>query len=208
MLKLCQHIQLFLILFFLAGCKENLEHINIPISENETQAVIEQFDNSTTTKKHDSIPEKSLNTEPQFLPAFRLEKFFHPNMSHCGGNLYGFYDSGELVKIESRFGAEFGYSIRNIEFKNGEVIKIFYHEYYADYEKFSQNYPNSEFIDREKLTYTDTSYIIEFGTKNSFKKYGGKVLVSNQINEDLIQKLLDCAETMKYELDSEKVRVK
>lgn len=208
MINLSQHILWFTFLFFISGCKENIDEPNITLSENETQVVIKQFENSTTTKKNDSIPVNSLNSEPQLLQAPKLEKFFHPNMSFCGGNLYGYYDSGELVKIESRFGAEFGYSIRNIEFKNGEVIKIFYQEYFADYEKFSQNYPNSEFIDREKLTYTDTSYIIEFGAKNSFKKYGGTVFVSNQNNEDLIKKLLDCVETMKFELDSEKVRVK
>lgn len=136
------------------------------------------------------------------------QKYFHPNMSHCGGALYGIYKSNELVRIESTYGAEMGYSSKNIDFESGEVIRINYREHFAEWSKYSEKYPNDDEIDPKKMTYSDTLYVLEFGKKRSLKKYAGKKLIATTINKDLVDRLLKCVETMKNELASEKQLVK
>ncbi|MEN9442120.1 MAG: hypothetical protein RLZ33_2197 [Bacteroidota bacterium] len=136
------------------------------------------------------------------------QKYFYPAMSYCGGALYGIYRKKELIRIESTFGAELGYSTQNVEFKNGKIVGIHYREHYADYDKYREKYPNLGVIDPAKVTYSDTLYILSFGKEKSFKTYAGKRLISTKTNEELTNRLLKCAETMQQELNSEKQLVK
>lgn len=129
-------------------------------------------------------------------------------MSHCGGALYGIYSNNELIRIESTYGSEMGYSSKNIDFENGRITKINYREYYGDQDKYFEQYPNVDTIDFQKMTFTDTLYVLEFGDKKSFKKYAGKKLIATTINADLVNRLLKCVETMQSELASEKQLVK
>lgn len=129
-------------------------------------------------------------------------------MSHCGGALYGIYEGNKLVRIESTYGAEMGYSSKDIDFEGGKIIRINYREHYAEWDKYSEKYPNDDGIDPKKMTYSDTLYVLEFGNKKSLKKYAGKKLIATTINKDLVDRLLNCVETMKSELASEKRLVK
>ena len=40
----------------------------------------------------------------------KLIKVFYPNMSACGGGLFGYYQNGELVLIDATYQAELGFS--------------------------------------------------------------------------------------------------
>lgn len=91
-----------------------------------------------------------------------LERFHYPLRSNSGGSVDGFYDSTVLIRIESIFDAEFGYSAIDVDFKNGEIEKIKYHQHFADYAQYSRDFPDSKDLDPKKLTYTDTSYLLQF----------------------------------------------
>jgi hypothetical protein len=129
-------------------------------------------------------------------------------MSYCGGSVYGIYKKGELIRIESKFGAELGYSSRDVDFQNGEIVKITYREHFAEWGDYSEKYPNEEEYDAKKMTYSDTLYVLEFGKERSFKKFAGKMLISTSPNQEIIDRLLKCVETMKNELATEKNLVK
>jgi hypothetical protein len=136
------------------------------------------------------------------------ECYFYPNMSFCGGALYGIYNKGELIRIESNYGADLGYSSRDIDFKNGKIRKIVYREHFAEWEQYAKTHSPDVDINLKEMTYSDTLYILEFGKVNTFKKYAGKKLISTKEDPDLRQHLLDCVETMKKELGTEKQLVK
>ncbi|MEN9998946.1 MAG: hypothetical protein RI922_1936 [Bacteroidota bacterium] len=133
-----------------------------------------------------------------------LKKYFYPNMSFCGGALYGFYRDDELMRIESTFGSESGYSSKNVDFNDGKIIRIRYREHYVDWEKFNKNYTNEGEIDSNKLNFTDTLYVLEFGQRASFKTYVKNKLISTKLNTVLKAQLISCVETMKKELASKK----
>lgn len=181
-------------LFFLFACEPTpvpLKSIPTVKSKPDTENI--QFMRPGPTKKDDTT-ENSIT-----------EKFFYPKMSRCGGALCGIYSKGELIRIESTFSAELGYSSRNVDLKNGRVVKIVYREHFAEWEKYSEKHPSNEEFDAEKMTYTDTLYVWETGSGKSLKKYSGKRLIGTAINEELVDRLFDCIEVMKTELASEKI---
>ena len=129
-------------------------------------------------------------------------------MSKCGGTLYGFYNKNVLIRIESKYSAELGYSSINVDFDKNQIKSIQYREYFAEWEKYSESYPNDKEIDPNKMTYSDTLYLLNFGDKNIFKVYAGKDLIRKKINEELLERLQKCIEIMKEELSSDKQLVK
>lgn len=137
-----------------------------------------------------------------------LKKYFYPNMSYCGGALYGFYRDDELMRIESTFGSEFGYSSKNVDFNNGKIMRIRYREHYVDWEKYYKTYPNESEIDPNKLNFTDTLYVLECDETASFNTYVKNKLVSTKLNTVLKAQLISCVETMKKELATEKQLIK
>ena len=164
---------------------DTIEQKNSPKPEQSKQLVVDSI------KENDAI-----------------QKYFYPQMSYCGGAVYGFYKHGELIRIESTFGSEFGYSSKNVDFENGEITQIIYKEHYVEWEKYSKKHPNEDGLDPKKMTYADTIYTLNFGKNNSFKKYAGKKLIGNNIHKELIDELLECVSTMKKELATEKQLVK
>ncbi len=136
------------------------------------------------------------------------QKFFYPNMSYCGGALYGIYKNKELIRIESTYSGELGYSTKNVDFEKNELVKIIYYEHFPEWDKYYEKYPDLDDIDPEKMTYSDTLYILEFGKKRSFEKYAGKKLISTENDEELVESLVTCIEIMKNELATEKRLVK
>lgn len=132
-----------------------------------------------------------------------LTKKFYPNMSACGGGLFGFYYNNELKLIDSKYQAELGYSSKKIYWSGNQILKIKYREYFAEWGKYEKNYPPEKVeYDPSKMTYSDTVYEITFGDKYRFKKIVANKVVSTKTNSTLIEKLTDCGKRMKTELES------
>jgi hypothetical protein len=189
-----------ILLILLCGCREApiQEESNNQIEDSPIETV--SYNDSTISEE---IIQEIRNKEDSYT-----QKFFYPNMSYCGGAVYGIYKKGELIRIESRYGAELGFSSREVDFDNGEIVKISYREHFAEWGEYSESYPNEETYNPERMTYSDTLYVLEFGKERSFKKFAGEILISTAPNEELIIRLLKCVETMKNELETEKNLVK
>jgi hypothetical protein len=137
----------------------------------------------------------------------KVERFFYPQMSFCGGSLEGLYSNDALIRIESTYGYDMGYSEKNIDFKKGRITKIEYREHYADWETYNQRYGDEEGdIDASKMTYVDTLYILKFEPIRQFTIYSGKKRVQQQVSKELLDRLLDCTATMQKELTTERVK--
>lgn len=134
-----------------------------------------------------------------------LTKYFYPNMSSCGGALYGYYDDTTLIKIDSKFGGELSLTYQTVVYDRGKIRHITYGQELPKTEEYHQKYPNSEGIDREKLTYTSERVEIDFYPVKKIRTYSNKKQVKNSITEENIQQLLDCAKQMEAELASEKI---
>ncbi|WP_405569065.1 hypothetical protein [Winogradskyella sp. Asnod2-B02-A] len=132
-----------------------------------------------------------------------LTKKFYPNMSACGGGLFGFYYNNELKLIDSKYQAELGYSSKKIYWNGKKILKIRYREYFAEWGKYERNYPPEKVeYDPNKMTYSDTIYEVTFGDKYEFKKMSDNRLISTKTDSTLIEKLTDCGKRMKTELES------
>ena len=152
-------------------------------------------------KRHDSITPQTNQVQPI------IQRFFYPQMSFCGGSLEGLYSNDELIRIESHYGYDMGYSEKNIDFKDGHITKIEYRQHDADWETYNQRYGDEERdIDPSKMTYFDTLYILKIHPKREFKIYSGKKRVNREVSKELIQRLLDCTAAMQKELNAERRR--
>jgi hypothetical protein len=130
-----------------------------------------------------------------------LERLSYPQMSYCGGSLEGIYSNDELIRIESTYGYDMGYSEKNIDFKDGRITKIEYRQHYADWEAYNERYGDVEGdIDPRKMSYFDTLYVLKFKPKREFTIYSGKKKVNREVSKELIQGLFDCVATMQNEL--------
>lgn len=138
----------------------------------------------------------------------KLTKYFYPNMSPCGGALYGYYDDTTLVKIDSKFGGELSLTYQTIEYDHGKITCLIYGQEFPKMEEYHQKYPTSEDIDQEKLTYTNDYVVIDFYPVKKIRTYSNKKIVKNNISEEKIHQLLDCAKEMEQELASEKQLIK
>ncbi len=193
---------LFLTLFII-GCEDNPRETHV-INRAEIAESKEDLDTIKPLNEAEIIESIENESKPTTKPRYsKLTKYFYPNMSFCGGALYGYYQSGELVRIESRYRGEFGYSTKNVEFNGDDIVKITHHQHYADYDKYGENYPNDEYILENQLTFTDTTYILDVELNKKLKISKNKVIASN-FPVDLEERLINCAMEMKAELESEK----
>jgi hypothetical protein len=132
-----------------------------------------------------------------------LTKKFYPNMSACGGGLYGFYYNNHLKLIDSKYGAELGFSSKKIYWNGNKILKIKYREYFAEWGKYEKKYPPKKVeYDPSKMTYSDTIYEITFGDKYEYKKMADNKLISTKTDSTLVEKLTECGKRMKTELES------
>lgn len=123
-------------------------------------------------------------------------------MSPCGGSVYGYYQNGELLLIESRYGAELGFSSKLIYFRSNQIVKIIYWEYFAEWEKYEKKYPSDKFEwDPSKMTYSDTIYTAVLAKQIFFEKKSKKKVVSQKVDRLLLNTLLTCGQQMKAELN-------
>jgi len=130
-----------------------------------------------------------------------LIKVFYPNMSACGGGLNGYFQGDKLLLISSTYSAELGYSSKTVYFKDKKTVKIVYREHYAEWGKYEEKYPSDKYEwNPDKMTYSDTLYSISFSSPISFEKSSYDKFIDNQVDNELINRLTDCAEKMRNEL--------
>lgn len=132
----------------------------------------------------------------------KLIKRLYPNMSSCGGGLDGYYLDEELVLIDATYGAELGFSSRTCYIRQEIFLKIVYHEHFAEWEKYEQNYPYGEYpLDSAKMTYTDTVYQILNTSPITLYKNGKKESTYNNDKiQELLIELINCGKAMREEL--------
>ncbi len=127
-------------------------------------------------------------------------------MMVCSGSNDGYYLNDELVLLDGTYNAELGYSSRKFYFYKGQVVKIVYREHYAEWGRYAERYPpDSIEWDPSKMTYTDTLYKINLGTTTNFYKSAGQKIISTKINQELINRLLNCSVDMR-EAQSELIK--
>ena len=127
-----------------------------------------------------------------------LTKYFHPNMSVCGGAIWGYYLDSTLLVIDSRYGAELGYVTQKVYLYNSEIIKINGEGEAAEWEKYEEKYPHEKYeFDESKMTYMHSEYEIFFGENV-------QILGDMESDSTSINRLINCANTMNKELNREK----
>ncbi|MCC6701843.1 MAG: hypothetical protein IT221_09985 [Fluviicola sp.] len=137
----------------------------------------------------------------QSIKAKKLVKVFYPNMSACGGGLYGYFQNKQLVCIDATYGAELGFSSRKMYIKNGVIYKIIYKECFAEWGKYDRNYPADKFeFDPSKMTYTDDVYTILLANQVRFTKSSHKKNIPTKPDNTLIDQLLECGKQMQADL--------
>ena len=163
-----------------------------------------------STKLFGQIPtelevEKYVNTVDSLKNENQLKKFFYPNMSFCGGALYGYYFQNKLVYIDAIYGGDLCYTSTIVYFKDTSVYKLVYRQVWPDWDNFNKKYPEaSEKLIKRKMTYTDTTYNIIPTKPAVYTITANKKIVSKDINSKFINQLLFCGQEMKKELETEK----
>lgn len=172
-----------MILFFLLTinlCAQNL-------TKSKIDSFVKNIDSLKTSKK--------------------LSRYFYPEMSYCGGSLYGYYFENKLVLIEANNGGEFGnLTSHKMYIKDTTVCKILYREHWAEEDKYSKKYPKDEEINEKKLTYSDTLYTVFVMNNPIFIKSSRGKVVSKTPNKLLIEAWLTCGRKMQAELGGKKVK--
>jgi hypothetical protein len=144
-----------------------------------------------------TMSKRQLDAHVKLIDSLKCEnictKVVYPNMSACGGAVEGYFRDGKLLLIESTFRAEFGYSSKNVYYKNDTIIKIIYQEHNPNWETYSAD-------QEDTMTYTDQFYVINFTTKPVFYTKKGKRWVKRKINRALVNQLVSCINQMKSSL--------
>jgi hypothetical protein len=131
-----------------------------------------------------------------------LKKKEYSMMSACGGGLDGFYFKNKLVFIDAIFKAELGFIRQQLYLKGNKFSKIIYQEHFPEDSKYLEKYPLDKFeYDESKMTFSDTIYKINLGINPSFEKISNEKIISKKINNDLINRLIECGNLMKKELE-------
>lgn len=178
--------------------------------EGTTEKSIEGIEYSVTSHANEKKLTKnqvdSLTNEiDQLFERQLLTKYFHPNMSRCGGRLYGYFKDTSLLIIDATYQTELGFSSRKMYWHNNNIIKIIYREHFAEWAKYEENYPSDKFEwDTSKMTYTDTIYQITLGDTYQMQKVVENRVISEKQDAILTNRLIDCGFAMKNELGNEK----
>ena len=188
--------------------------------DSSTEKSIEGIEYSVTTYGNDKQSESQVKNEEkltknqidsltkeidQLFEQQLLAKYFYPNMSRCGGGLYGYFMDTSLLIIDATYQAELGFSSQKMYWHNNNIIKIIYREHFAEWTKYEENYPPNKLEwDPSKMTYTDTIYQITLGNEYQMQKVAGSKVISEKQDSILINRLVDCGFEMKNELGIEK----
>lgn len=149
----------------------------------------------------------SLTSELDKLMAEKsLSKYSYPDMSGCGGGVYGYYSDSTLLIIDATHKAELGHTRRKIYWSEERPIKITYREHFAEWKRYDEKYPSEKYDwDPSKMTYTDTTYQITLGKEHQMLKMANGKQISKNLNAALANRLIDCSFEMKGELKREKI---
>lgn len=169
-------------------------HTDLYVSQGENEKRPSQNQIDSLTKEMDRLLERQL-----------LTKYFYPNMSRCGGELYGHYKDSKLLIIDATYQAELGYSSRKYYWHNGGIVKINYREHFAEWAKYEVKYPSNQFEwEPSKMTYTDTIYQITLGNEYQMQTMADGKVISEKTDSNLINKLVNCGFEMRNEIENEK----
>ena len=124
-------------------------------------------------------------------------------MSFCGGALTGYYNGDVLVYIKAIYSAELGYTEQKLYLKDTIPYKLSYRQYFAEWGKYSEKYPDKE-IDEKLMTYSDTIYYITFTNPIKINKTSKQKYINNKIENGLLKHIKNCVSTMHKELEEEK----
>jgi hypothetical protein len=136
-----------------------------------------------------------------------LERFFYPNMSDCGGGLYGYYDKGNLVYIDATYGGEYGYIQKTYFIKDKEYYEIIETRYLpVDQDNYCKTHKTKTGdCDSKNMPYDKTITTVIFSTDKVVTISKNKKKVKPTDTKGLIKDLIDCGESMKKELSEEKI---
>ncbi len=127
-----------------------------------------------------------------------LRHYFYPNMSFCGGALYGSYYNGKLVAMNSTYGYDSGHTTRSFILRDSTILKVSYTEHFIhDDGKFHLARDNKD------TTYT----FILSSTPEMSVSVRGKTISKRAVDESLLNQLLECSGMMRRELESEKEEI-
>ncbi|MGB1247809.1 MAG: hypothetical protein ACPG4Z_02920 [Chitinophagales bacterium] len=181
-----------LLLLLLSNCNTNNESNS---SDNKKQTSLENLNKlhySFTTHQIDSLYKNN-----------KLTKIIYPNMSTCGGALEGYYFQDNLLYINSKYGAEIGFSSKKIYWNKDEIRKIIYKEHFVEWDEYAEkNHQGKTEYDSSKITYSDTIYEINFEATTKFKKIVNNEIISTKSDSTIIERLVNCGIQMKVELES------
>lgn len=162
---------------------------------------LSNFTFGQTVKFTESEIEKYVKSIDKLRTENKLVKISYPNMSLCGGGLDGYYLNEKLVLVDATYQAELGFSSKTYYIEQDNFLKINYREHFAEWGKYEQNYPSDKFeFDPSKMTYTDTLYSILLTSSIVFQKKTDNNIISNKIDQILIDRIVSCGEMMKLEL--------
>jgi hypothetical protein len=156
-------------------------------------------------------------TEPEIVKYVRsidslkkkhqLQEYFYPNMSGCGGGLYGWYAADKLVYIDATYAGELGYTSTKMYLRDTTVYKIIYREYVPEWDKFIKHYPEATEKEMKKhMTYLDRTYTIIAAQPMIITTRSNRKAINDSIDSGLPGRLFSCGQEMRKELESEKVK--
>ncbi len=204
-------ITTILVGILLISCHRGGEDSSSKSTDQEKQVEVKLTENDSLNNKEaknylTNLQIDSLTrTYDRLIEEKALTKYFHPNMSRCGGGIDGYYQDSTLLIIDATYQAELGFSSKKIYWNKDDIVKITYREYFAEWGKYEEKYPSGKHEwDPGKMTYTDTVYQMTLGKEYHMQKMADEKLISEQLDSVLVKRLIDCGFEMKNELETEK----
>ena len=179
------------------------------ISENNAETDIAKKGTSNTQEIKEYLTESQIDSltgnYDRLMDEKVLTKYSYPNMSGCGGGLFGYYQDSVLLIIDATFKAELGFSHRRVYWTDNNIVKIVYREHFAEWNKYQKKYPADIYEwDTSKMTYSDTVYEIKLGQMYQMKKIAEEKVLNEKLDSAMIRRLVECGFDMKKELETEK----
>ena len=156
------------------------------------------------------MTEEKIKLEINKIDSLRFNKISnykkYRNMSSCGGSVSASILNDTANYIYSISGVELYTSILVVYLKDNQPIRIYYYESIPEWDKFNNN-PNNDSISEiseiiDIITYKEKT--VEYYLTESVKmyKYIDKEIeaIASTTNKELLEKLLNCVETIKQEL--------
>ncbi|MFT5915973.1 MAG: hypothetical protein ACJAWV_002169 [Flammeovirgaceae bacterium] len=205
--NLTHKIEILILCVILFSCQEKIKNsINNNVESDSIQILVLLSKIQTSNQDIFSMSQidSLVTTLDSLFTNEVLVKYFHPNMSFCGGALYGYYVDTNLLIINANYGgAEGAYSRRKIYWNDNQIIRIDYQEHYIDLEEYEKD-NTLKTNNTPIITYTDTAYQILLASEPQMKKLVGDSVVSEEWDFFLAKRLVDCGFRMKEELKTDK----